>query len=94
MALSARTLAERKAGRDAIQLAVAEQMLAVGMKELARRFPSVLLRRHLNWDKGSPEAAWMVEIRVQCSDGSFQNLTDSFAGFPNNDLIAQLALVV
>lgn len=94
MALSARTLAERKAGRDAIQLAVAEQMLADGMRELGRRFPSVLPKPHLNWDKERPEDEWLVEVRVQCADGTFQTFTDSFAGFPNNDLIAQLALVV
>lgn len=99
--LSQQTLAEQAAGRaaigeEAIQEVLNIQFLSKGVAELKRRFPGggVTGPAYFNWDRKKPDAEWLVEVSVNCDDGTKMVLTDPFLGFPSDRLIAEIALVV
>jgi len=89
--LSERTLAEQKAGRNAIFEAVQAEMLAKGDELLRKKFPTYLGNPHLAFDPIADD--WAVEVRIKTATGTFLNFTEPFLGWPSDQLITNMMLV-
>lgn len=89
--LSARTLAEQKAGREAIFEAVKAELLKNGDATLARKFPTYIRSSTMVNDPLTEE--WVVIVNMQTHDGSIVELSDRYMFFPSDELIATMMLL-
>lgn len=102
--LSEKTRREMAAGREAtgqspdfqrtMLNAIHHEAVSKALKPLQKRFPAISGPTHIDWDMKDDPKNWRVEVTVRCPNGDIVQPVDNFVGFPSDELIATLMLLV